>query len=171
MDPAQDALLRGALPHAKKLTERLLLFLEAQLAKAIKFPQSEVDRQFEAEAVAAGATLRQLTDEEEALVDRLTWRPVAETCIASLLHVICDQAEASAERTTRCTDAEVRALAKAKIEARRLGLSEADTQTAAGLTADLFCDRAQFVEPESLTIDGQQFTIHRDGDTLVVRAL
>jgi len=118
-----------------------------------------------------GTRFWRYASEEEALVDRLTWRPVAETCIASLLHVICDQAEASAERTTRCTDAEVRALAKAKIEARRLGLSEADTQTAAGLTADLFCDRAQFVEPESLTIDGQQFTIHRDGDTLVVRAL
>ena len=150
--------------------------LEARLAKEIVFPKESLEEI----AVRIGMDLAvvralpPLSTEDEAAVAHVVWAPVAQSCVVRFLHAIFDEAEYEVVASgVRYTDEDLATLAIAKIAAPRhqwSGLPDSATRRkAADLTTELFCDRSRFTEPTPFTVDGKQFTLHRDGDVLVVQ--
>lgn len=104
---------------------------------------------------------------DERVVDRVTWHPVAELCVVSILrHVLTGHRESAAEPTSTTFAASNRALATSEF-ASRVGLSLDDARLALAVTSQVL--EEAFEKPKRLEMDGSEFDVQSSQGALIVR--
>ena len=158
-------------------TEALRTALADRLAA--EFPlraheQMEIEAAIRGELGDAAASSPPLSAGDRAEVNRSAWRPVVYGCVVSMLHHLFAQVfevEASADFCDEDLRLYAAAAIAAPFHAQRFGLDDSNRQRAAELTAELFCDRARFLEVTRFRQNNYDFDVIRRGDVLSISSV
>jgi hypothetical protein len=113
-----------------------------------------------------------LDADEEETIRQVTWFPIAQECVVTLLRAML---QGVARNETKISREQLTQMCDDAIDAgefhRIVGLNRDDARLALGVAANTFLTNNLFSTPVNLLMDGYAYTLRREGDALVAQAL